>query len=406
MGKLTARTIAALTVKGRYSDGDNLVLQVGPTGNKSWLFTYMRHGRSHQMGLGPVSLISLAEARDKAFTYRRLLLDGIDPLEHRRAALARPDVPTFSAFAMDWIATNEVNWRNEKHKAQWRSSLKHYAEPTIGLLRVDDITTQHVLSVLKPIWTEKRETANRVRNRIAMLLAAAKAAGHRSGDNPAEWRDHLKHLLPKRKKDGKEKRRHHPSLNYVEIPALMAELRTRQSTSARALEFCILTAARTAEVIKATWPEIDLKEKLWTIPQSRTKQGREHRVPLSARAVEILKSAPRNPDNVYDFPSDIRFRRPLSNMAMLEMIRGLRGHGVTVHGTARSGFRTWATEASQSREAAEHALGHKVADDTETSYDHSDMLERRRPMMEAWATFCAAPPKEGRVVAMRRKARK
>jgi integrase len=401
MGKLSVRAVAALASKGRYSDGDNLVLQVGPTGNKSWLFTYMRHGRSHQMGLGPVSLISLAEARDKAFTYRRLLLDGIDPLEHRRAALARPDVPTFAAFAEEWIATQEAGWRNEKHKAQWRSSLKRYAEPTIGALRVDTISTDDVMRVLKPIWSVKPETANRVRTRLAQILDAAKARGVRSGDNPADWKGRLKHLLPPQSKVKRVK--HHGALAYTDVPALMAELRERDSISARALEFTVLCAARTAEVINATWPEIDLKEKVWTVPAGRTKQGREHRVPLSARAVEILNSLPRNPENEYVFPSDIRFRRPLSDMAMLEMIRGLRGHGVTVHGTARSGFRTWASETAQPRELAEAALGHVVGDETERAYARSDLLKRRRVLMEAWATFCAAPLKEGRVVAMRRK---
>jgi integrase len=401
MGKLSVRTVAGLGVKGRYSDGDNLVLQVGSNGNKSWLFAYMRHGRSHQMGLGPVSLISLAEAREKAFAYRRLLLDGIDPLEHRRAARAKPDVPTFRAFAEEWIATQEAGWRNDKHRAQWRSSLKRYAEPVIGELRVDAISTDDIMRVLKPIWSAKPETANRVRTRIAQILDAAKARALRAGDNPAEWKGRLKHLLPSQSKV--KRVRHHGALTYTDIPKLMGELRGRDSVSARALEFTILCAARTAEVINATWAEIDIKEKTWTVPAGRTKQGREHRVPLSARAVEILRSLPRNPDNPFVFPSDIRFRRPLSDMAMLEMMRGLRGHGVTVHGTARSGFRTWAGETAQPREVAEAALGHVVGDETERAYARSDLLQRRRVMMEAWASFCAAPVKEGRVVAMRRK---
>jgi integrase len=404
MGKLTVRTVAALTAKGRYADGDNLLLQVGPNGSKSWLFAFMLNGRSRQMGLGPVSLISLAEAREKSFTYRRMLLDGVDPLEQRRAERAKVATPTFRAFAEEWIATQEAGWRNDKHKAQWKSSLKRYAEPVIGDLPVNIISTDDVMRVLKPIWSEKAETANRVRTRIAQILDAAKARGLRTGDNPAEWKGRLKHLLPAQSKVKRVK--HHGALAFADIPALMTELRQRDGMSARALEFTVLCAARTAEVINATWPEIDLKEKVWTVPAGRTKQGREHRVPLSARAVEILQSLPRNPDNEYVFPSDIRFRRPLSDMAMLEMIRGLRGHGVTVHGTARSGFRTWASETAQPREVAEAALGHVVGDETERAYARSDLLTRRRVVMEAWAAFCAAPPREGRVVAMRRKARK
>jgi integrase len=401
MGKLSVRTVASLTTKGRYSDGDNLILQIGPTGNKSWLFAYMRHGRNHQMGLGPVSLVTLAEAREEAFKYRRLLLKGVDPLEHRRAERARPDVPTFGMFAQEWIATNEAGWRNDKHKTQWKSSLKRYAEPVIGNLRVDAVTTDDVMRVLKPIWSVKAETANRVRTRIAQILDAAKARGLRTGDNPAEWKGRLKHLLPAQSKVKRVK--HHGALAFTDVPKLMAELRERDSMSAKALEFTILSAARTAEVINATWAEIDLEDKTWTVPAGRTKQGREHRVPLSDRAVALLKSLPRIPENPIIFAPNLLYPRGLSDMAMLELLRGLRGHGTTVHGTARSSFRTWAGEAGEPRELAEAALGHVVGDETERAYARGDLFARRRVLMEAWSAFCAAPPKEGRVVAMRRK---
>jgi integrase len=401
MGKLSVRTVTSLTMKGRYSDGDNLILQIGPSGNKSWLFAYMRHGRNHQMGLGPVSLVTLAEAREEAFKYRRLLLNGVDPLEHRRAERARPDVPTFAMFAQEWIATNEAGWRNDKHKAQWKSSLKRYAEPLIGSLRVDAVTTDDVMRVLKPIWSVKAETASRVQQRIAAILDAAKARGLRSGDNPAEWKGRLKHLLPAQSKVKRVK--HHGSVAYTAIPKLMAELRDRDGVSAKALEFCILTASRASEVINAAWDEIDWSEKTWTLAADRTKQGRAHRVPLSNRAVEILKSVPRVPDNPIIFAPNILYPRGLSDMAMLELLRGLRGRGNTVHGTARSGFRTWASETGHPRELAEAALGHVVGDQTERAYARGDMFERRRALMEAWAAFCDSPPKEGRVVPMRRK---
>jgi integrase len=412
MGKLTARTVAAITAKGRYSDGDNLVLQVGANGSKSWLFCFMfgmnpaRPGKrkTFQMGLGPVDLVPLAKAREQAFKYRQMLLEDINPLEHRRTQRLKREMPTFKTFAEEWIAANQARWKNDKHKTQWKSSLRLYAEPVIGDMRVDAITTDDVMRVLEPIWSAKPETASRVQQRLAKIFDAAKARRLRA-DNPATWKGVIAPLLPapgEVKKNVKPEK-HHGALSYTAIPKLMAELRERDSVSARALEFCILTAARTNEVINATWAEIDLEEKTWTVPAAKMKQGREHRVPLPDRAVALLKALPRNPDNEYVFPSDIRFRRPLSDMAMLEMIRGLRGRGVTVHGTARSGFRTWAGETGQPLDAAEAALGHVVGDKTERAYARGDLLSRRRVLMEAWSAFCAAPPKDGHVVPMRRK---
>ena len=402
MKKLTARLVASLSKKGRYADGDNLVLQVGPNGNKSWLFAYMLNGRSRAMGLGSAKLLSLQEARDKAFTLRRRLkLEGIDPIEERKAARARPIVPTFAVFADEWITAQEPGWRNDKHKAQWRSSLATYAYPVIGDLPVDVISTDHVMKIVQPIWAKKSETADRVRTRIAQILDAAKARKLRTGDNPAQWRGGLKHLLPAQAKVKRVK--HHGSLPVAEIPALMVELRERNSVSAKALEFCILTASRTAEVTGATWAEFDLSEAVWTIPEGRTKQGREQRVPLSNRAVEILRSLPREADNPHVFVGS-RYRKGLSDMAMLELLRGMRGRGVTVHGTARSGFRTWADDVGHPRELAEVALGHKVGDETEQAYARSDMFERRRLMMKDWANYLSRPT-GGSVVPMKRKAK-
>ncbi len=400
MGKLTARMVASLSEKGRYHDGDNLVLQVGPNGNKSWLFAYMLNGRSRAMGLGSAKLLTLQEARDKAFALRRRLkLEGIDPIDERKAARARPIVPTFAVFADEWITAQEPGWRNDKHKAQWRSSLATYAYPVIGDLPVDVITTDHVMKIVEPIWATKSETADRVRTRIAQILDAAKARQFRSGDNPAQWRGALKHLLPAQSKVKRVK--HHGSLPFTEIPTLMGELRERNSISAKALQFVILTSARTAEVTEATWDEFDLEAATWLIPEGRTKQGREHRVPLSDRAVEILRSLPREADNPHAFVGS-RYKHGLSNMAMLELLRGMRGRGVTVHGTARSGFRTWATEAGHPRELAEAALGHVIGDATERSYARGDLFQRRRVLMDAWTDFLSRTT-GGSVVPMPRK---
>lgn len=402
MGRLTARMIAALSEKGRYHDGDNLVLQIGPAGNKSWLFCYMLNGRSRAMGLGSAKLLSLQEARDKAFTLRRRLkLDGIDPIEERKAARARPVVPTFAVFADEWITAHEPGWRNAKHAAQWRSTLLTYAYPVIGDLPLDAITTDDVMKIVEPIWATKSETADRVRTRIAQILDAAKARQFRTGDNPAQWRGALKHLLPAQSKV--KRVRHHGSLPFAEIPALIAELRDRNSISAKALEFCVLTASRTAEVTEATWDEIDLVNAVWAIPEGRTKQGREHRVPLSDRALEILRSLPREADNPHVFVGS-RYKHGLSNMSMLELLRGMRGRGVTVHGTARSGFRTWVTEAGHPRELAEAALGHIIGDATEQAYARGDLFQRRRVLMDAWADFLSRPT-GGSVVPMRRNGR-
>lgn len=399
MGKLTARMVASLKEKGRYHDGDNLVLQVGPNGKKSWLFAYMMDGRSRSMGLGSASLVSLAEAREKAFELRRMVkLDRVDPLEARRAALAARPVPTFREFAEQWIARHEPTWKNAKHRQQWRNTLATYADPVIGDLAVNVITGDHITEILEPIWLEKPETANRVRNRIAMILDAAKAAKFRTGDNPAEWRGNLKHILPQQTKVRRTK--HHGSVPYEKIPALMADLERRDSVSARALEFTILCASRTAETTLATWEEIDLEKRLWTVPENRTKQGREHVVPLTDRALEILKSLPREADNPHVFVGS-RWKRGLSDMAMLELLRGMRERGVTVHGTARSGFRTWAAETGHPPDLAEAALGHVVGDKTVRAYNRGDLLERRRVLMDAWALFLSRPV--GEVVPIQRR---
>ena len=384
MGKLTAKGIATLKKPGRYHDGANLYLSIGPTGSKSWSLLFMLNGRSRQMGLGPLSLISLAEARELAFDYRRLLLRGVDPIEHRRANRGAPTSASFREFADEWISAQEPGWRNPKSSAQWRSSLKSYAYPTIGDLPVEAITTDHLITILTPIWASKSETANRVRNRIGQILDAAKARGLRTGDNPADWRGNLKHLLPAQAKV--KSVRHHEALPYAQLPAFMVELRHRDGVSARALEFTILTAARTGEVIGARWSEIDLKGKVWVVPAARMKAGREHRVPLSKRALEILKVLPREEGNAHVFIG-AHAGKGLSNMSMLELLRGMQ-HGLTVHGF-RSSFRDWASEATtHPRDVVEMALAHAVGDKVEAAYRRGDLFEKRAALMADWEVFC------------------
>jgi integrase len=340
MGTLTATKVKALTAKGRVHDGDGLYVQITERGSKSWIFRYMKDRRSHDMGLGPVELVSLAEARTQAFRNRQLLLEGVDPIQHAKAARrvrVAKEGPTFREFADNWIATREAGWRSEKHSAQWHSSLKTYVyndagkdgrrpRPNwmgIGDLPLSEISVEHVMQVLEPIWSAKPETANRVRNRMAQILDAAKARELRAGDNPAEWRGRLKHLLPAREKVRETK--HHTALPYADLSAFMTKLRDRDSVSARALEFSILTAARTSEVIGAQWEEIDLKAKIWTIPGERMKSGREHRVPLSRPAVELLKRLPHEKDEDGYVFIGAKEGKPLSNMAMLELVRGMTG---------------------------------------------------------------------------------
>jgi integrase len=288
--KLTAR--AATTVKpGRYGDGAGLYLVVSASRARKWVYRFTFGGRVTETGLGSASVVSLAEARDKARDARKLVEAGKNPVEAKRQAVkAHAGIPTFGAVADAVLAAKESEWRNEKHRAQWRTSLREFAGP-LRPLPVDQIDTAAVLAVLTPLWQSKPETASRVRGRIEAVLDAAKARGHRSGENPAAWRGHLAHLLPKR---GRLKRGHHAAMIYWDVPAFIARLRTFDSVAAMALEFCILTAARSGEVYGAKWSEIDLEANVWTVPAGRMKSAREHRVPLSSRALGILQRTRRN----------------------------------------------------------------------------------------------------------------
>jgi integrase len=353
-----------------------------------------------EMGLGSVeSGVGLAEARTDRDKYRQILRSGRNPIEIRqeeRRAAARK--PTFGEIADQVLKTKAHEWRNAKHREQWRWSLTDGAS-ALRSRPVDEIDTKAVLVVLKPIWIEKPETASRLRGRIEAVLDAAKAWGHRLGENPAAWRGHLSHLLPKRPK---LKRGHHAAMAYRDIPALMEKIRADLGVAALALEVCILTAARTGEILGAKWSEIDWQEKIWTIPAPRMKAGREHRVPLSGGAMVILENLSRSRTCDFVFPSP-RGSRPLSHVAMAKVLMRLGVVGATVHGF-RSAFRDWAgNETNFPREVAEAALAHVVGDAAEQAYRRGDALEKRRALMEAWAQWCEPREAADNVTPLRRK---
>lgn len=391
--KLTARKVEALTMPGRYGDGEGLWLQIGPEGGKSWLFRFTLNGRSRMMGLGPVNLISLAQAREIAFEQRKRLHAGIDPLSHRTAErlkgrLAESGAISFKVAATRYIAAHKSGWKNAKHAAQWANTLTTYAHQVIGDLSVKDLDTGLILKVLEPIWMDKPETATRLRGRIEAVIDWATARGYRQGENPARWKGHLDKLLPARTKVRSVK--HHDAMSYADLPAFYEVLSDRDEVSARALAFTILTAARTSEVIGARWNEFDLQGRVWTVPAERMKAGREHRIPLSNSALNILRSLAREKDDVFVFPGG-KANKPLSNMAMLALLKRMGLSDITVHGF-RSSFRDWAAERTNyAREVAEQALAHTISDKVEAAYRRGDVFEKRRRLMRDWATFCATP---------------
>ena len=395
--KLTALKVASLNAPGFHGDGGNLYLQVSPTGTKSWVLRYQIAGRQRWMGLGPLELVSLSDARKRALAARLKLLEGIDPIEEKRAARrAAGDAVTFKEAAERYIAAHEKSWKNPVHRAQWTSTLTAYAYPTLAKTPVDAITVGHVIKVLEPIWSTKSETASRVRGRIELVLDWASARGYRQGDNPARWRGHLDKLLPPKSRVAKVK--HHAALPYGDLPDFMVALEGQEGVGARALAFTILTAARTGETIGATWDEIDLDAKCWTVPAERMKAEKEHRVPLSKQALGILKALPR--EGEYVFPGG-KAKRPLSNVAMLAVLRRMGRGNITTHGF-RSTFRDWAAErTSYAAEVAEMALAHTVADKVEAAYRRGDMFEKRRRFMQDWATFATSSPTTATVTPLR-----
>ncbi|MFN3815165.1 tyrosine-type recombinase/integrase [Brevundimonas sp.] len=388
--------MATLATPGRHADGGGLYLVVGPGAARSWIFLFRWHGRLKEMGLGGLAGVSLAKARAKAEAARALVADGVNPIEAKREQEA---VPTFGDFADAVVADLSPQWRNPKHRAQWTNTLTTDAAQ-LRPLRVDCIETADVLATLKPIWATKPETASRLRGRIERVLDAAKAKGHRTGENPARWRGHLDHLLPKRQK---LTRGHHAALPFGDVPAFVGDLRQREAVAALALEFLIFTAARSGEVRGATWAEMDLKAKVWTVPAMRMKAGREHRVPLSARAVQILEAVQplaNGEAGAVVFPS--AKGKPLSDAAFQALLIRMERNGqFTPHGF-RSSFRDWAGEVSTfPRELAEEALAHVVGDATERAYRRGDALEKRRKLMNAWAGYCD-PNRSATVVPIRR----
>ena len=397
---LNARRVETLTEPGRHADGHNLYLSISENGGKRWVFFYRFGSKRREMGLGSAAKgeVSLAAAREKALEARSLLNAGIDPLDDKEARKqAERTIPTFGAFADEYLASHRSKFRNDKHIAQWEMTLKTYCQP-IRSLRLNEIDTESVLKVLQPIWTKIPETASRLRGRIENILDAGKAKGYRSGENPATWRGHLKTLLPARQR---LTRGHHAAMSYDDLPEFLGLLRTKQATAALALELCILTATRTNEVLNAQWNEFDLKKAIWTIPAVRMKAGHEHRIPLTARAVAILKSLHRLPHNDHVFPGNAR-GKPLSSMAMSMLLRRMGKPEITVHGF-RSTFRDWASEqTSFPHETCEHALAHRISDKAEAAYRRGDQFEKRRKLMEAWAAFCE-PRKSAKVLPMTRK---
>jgi integrase len=409
---LTAKRVAkARKMPGRYPDGTvpGLYLQVvtpqttTTRGAASWVLRFERNGRERMAGIGPLAVISLAEARNRAKAMRRGLLDGVDPIEARKAAKAQAALEaakavTFRQAAESYFEANRSKWRAQKHAQEFIGSLARYAFPVIGALPVGAIDTGLVMKVIEPIWRDKTETASRTRGRIEMILDYATVRNLRTGDNPARWRGHIEHLLPAR---GATDIEHFAALPYAELPAFMAELHVADGTDARALESAILCANRTGEVLGARWPEIDLGRGLWTIPGTRMKGGQPHRVPLSKAAIALLEALPGRSE---EGPVFVSFRpgKPLNKNALKNVLARIRA-GVTVHGF-RSTFRDWAAERSGRRfsyAARELALAHVVHSKQGRAYERTDLLEERRALMEAWAAYCYSPPAEGALVPMR-----
>ncbi len=383
---LTVTEIKNLTKPGMYADRDGLYLNINKNGTKSWIYRYQLNRKRREMGLGSLKQLSLKEAREESAEARKLHKKGIDPKAQRdsqKHAPAATGTWTFDQCVETYLKAHSPSWKNAKHAQQWSNTLKKYASPVFGHLPIDQVDTGLVMQVLEPIWKTKTETASRVRGRIENILSWAITRGYHKGPNPALWRGHLSTLLPKRTKV--QKVVHHSALPYSEIGSFMQEVRTHPGLSARALELTILTATRTSEVLAARWEEIDLKAAIWIIPGDRIKSGREHRVPLSDQATSLLEELPRVNDWV--FPS---YRnKPLSNMAMLTLLKkSMNRPDLTVHGF-RSTFRDWATEVSSfPRELAESALAHVLTDKTEAAYQRGDLLEKRREMMQAWGDYC------------------
>ncbi|WP_087724472.1 tyrosine-type recombinase/integrase [Pandoraea sp. PE-S2T-3] len=393
INKLSVLQVNRLSKPGLYSDGAGLYLQITRGGVKSWLFRYMRNRQARGMGLGPVHTVSLSDARIKALEVRKLLLEGVDPLDAKQQNRASTEASalkttTFDECATAYIDVHSSGWKNAKHADQWRNTLATYASPYFGSLPIADIDTGLVMKVLEPIWISKTETASRLRGRIESVLDWATARGHRTGENPARWKGHLDHLLPKRSKV--QAVVHHAALPYVDAPKFMVQLRATNTMAAKALELLILTATRTSEVIEARWDEFDLRAEIWRIPAERMKAGKEHRIPLSPAAKVLLEHMRSIKQNEFVFPGQ-RKDKPLSNMALLQLLKRMGRTDLTAHGF-RSTFRDWVGETTHyPREVAEAALAHLLKDKAEAAYARGDLFEKRAAMMTDWSAHLASP---------------
>ncbi len=412
INKLTAKEVEKKTKPGLYGDGGGLTLQITKAGVKSWLYRYMIKGKAYGMGLGPAHTITLADARQKAAEARKLVIEGINPLEAKRqrqldAEMVKARLMTFDQCASAYIEAHRASWRNVKHADQWTNTIATYVSPLIGPMPVEQIDTAMVVKVLtqpddkgQQFWQVKNETATRVRGRIESILGWATTSGFRSGENPARWKGHLENLLATISRAQRIK--NHPSLAWERMGAFVHDLRQRDGVAARAVEFAILTASRSGEVRGACWSEIDLAAKVWTIPASRMKAKREHEVPLSTEAVALLKRLTKSDATGLIFTGTKG--QALSDMSLTAVIRRMNsearnwtdkdGNTITMHGF-RSTFRMWAAESTNyPREVAEHALAHQLPDAVERAYQRGTQFTKRAAMMSEWAKFCGTIRRE------------
>ena len=403
LNRLTARQVQTTTKTGRHADGGGLYLKISPNGGRSWTFMWKRAGKRREMGIGSAGPggLSLAQARQKAAECREIVAQGGDPIAARDAAErgAQGGDVNFGQFADEFVADHRAAWTNPKHAAQWAMTLGDAYCRKIRKRPISEIDTDDVLAVLRPIWMKKPETARRIRMRLERVLDAARVRGLRAGENPARWRGHLDHVLPRHPKGTAT---HHAALPWADVPAFMDALAAREGVAALAFRFLILTACRTSEVLNARWDEIDVEEAVWEIPPERMKARRPHRVPLSAQTLCVLAQVEGlHPEWVWP---NTRGTAPLSNMSLLMQLRRMGRDDITVHGF-RSSFRDWVSEATNfSGEVAEAALAHTIPSKTEAAYRRGDLFEKRRRLMDAWGAFCVPAQADGTVTPIRRAA--
>lgn len=408
MAQLKQQQLASIVKAGQagsHSDGGGLFLKLNGKGAANWLHRYQMNGKRRDMGLGSYPLVSLADARARVAEARKLIADGIDPITERdrlaalKAYQAANGV-TFEQMAAQYLEGRLESWKNQKHRQQWENTLRTYVYPVIGQKSVQDISTADMLKILQPIWQNKPETASRVRGRVEIILRAAKALKLRTGDNPAEWRGNLESILSPYKK--KQIVKHHPAMPYEALPMFWQELKQRPAHSAKALQFLILTACRTNEVCNATWDEIDLEAKIWTIPTHRMKAGQAHRVPLTAPMLALLDSLERIESNPHIF-TGMKAGQPISTATMHRLFTHYMGFSqYTVHGF-RSTFRDWAGACTHHpRDVCEQALAHTLASDVEAAYRRGDLLEKRRILMDEWTAYATTPVDNSNLVRFKR----